>query len=312
MGSRRPEVDETRNRFDHQVIGNKDDTVSGTSLVSLAKQNKAALGKVGNKWYVDASMSASGVGKSWGTAFKTITEAYAACSAWDEIHVAPGDYDEGAVVNITLQGIKIVGPGNSNQMLALWYTSSASHHILTINAHNVEISGMGFYQTKNNYDAIRVSTTASYFKCYIHDCRFDSTNGEYGVHGGTTYDSPDILIENCKFTSWNTAAIYCYCTRGHVRNNTIVTVASKIGIHLPATGGNRGGVFCVDNDILGANSSDTGISVAAVNAGMLFISGNRVCGHGTADIAQFANGQYCGTENYGASTAGGALIDIDS
>ena len=96
------------------------------------------------------------------------------------------------------------------------------------------------------------------------------------------------MIENCKFTSWQTAAIYCYCTRGHVRNNTIVTVAAKIGIHLPATSGNRGGVFCVDNDILGVNSTDTGISVAAVSAGMLFLSGNRVCGCGTADISQFA------------------------
>jgi len=312
MGSRRPEVDETRNRFDHQVIGNKNDTVSGTSLVALTKKNAAATSKVGNVWYVDASMSTSGVGKSWDTAFKTITEGYAACSAWDEIKIAGGDYDEGAVVNIILQGIKITGPGNSNQMKAMWYTSSASTHILTINAHNVEVSGMGFYQTKDTYSAIMCSTTASFFKIHIHDCRFDSTNGEYGVHGGTTYDSPDIMIEDCKFTSWQTAAIYCYCTRGHVRNNTIVTVASKIGIHLPATGGNRGGVFCVDNDILGANSSDTGISTAAVSAGMLFLSGNRVCGSGTADIAQFANGQYSGTENYAASTAGGALIDIDS
>lgn len=307
-----PNIDETRNRTELQVVGNKSDTVSGTSLVSLTKQNKASLGSVGNKWYVDASMTTSGVGKSWGTAFKTITEGYAACSAWDEIYVAGGDYDEGAVVNIVLQGIKIIGVSNKNQMRAMWYTSSASHHILTINAHNVEIANMGFYQTKDTKSAIMCSTTASFFKIYIHDCRFDSTNGEYGVHGGTTYDSPDIVIDNCKFTSWQTAAIYCYCTRGEVKNNTIVTVASKIGIHLPATGGNRGGVFCMDNRILGANSSDTGISTAAVSAGMLFISGNWVCGSGTADIAQFANGQYSGTENYAASTAGGAIIDIDS
>jgi len=262
--------------------------------------------------YVDAGATGIGDGTSWDDAFTTITAAVAASSAWDVIFVAGGDYDEGAVVNITLQGLKIIGVGNSNQMVARWYASAASHHILTINAHNVEIAGMGFYQTNDTKNAIMCSTTASFSKIWIHDCRFDSTNGEYGVHGGTTYDSQDIMIENCKFTSWQTAAIYCYCTRGHVRNNTIVTVAAKIGIHLPATGSTRGGVFCVGNHILGVNSTDIGISVAAVNAGMLFISGNWVCGCGTANISQFANGQYCGTENYASSDAGGAIIDIDS
>ena len=192
------------------------------------------------------------------------------------------------------------------------YSSTASHHLMTINAHNVEVAGMGFYQTKDTYSAIMCSTTNSYFKIHIHDCRFTSTNGEYGVHGGTTYDSPDICIEHCKFDSWNTAAIYHYCTRGQVNNNKIVTVAGKIGIHLPATGGNRGGQWVTDNYILGVNSTDTGISVGAVSAGMLFLSGNWVCGCGTANITQFSNGQYSGVENYASSDAGGALIDIDS
>ena len=263
-----------------------------------------------NVWFVDSTKS--GGGTSWDDAFSTLTAAVAAATAWDIIYVAGGDYDEGAALAITQEGLKIIGVGNSNQMLAMIYSSTASHHLMTINAHNVEISGLGFYQTKNTYNAIMCSTTASYFKIWIHNCRFESTNGEYGVHGGTTYDSPDIMIENCKFTSWQTAAIYCYCTRGHVRNNTIVTVAAKIGIHLPATGSNRGGVFCCDNYILGVNSTDTGISVAAVDVGMLFLSGNWVCGCGTANISQFANGQYSGTENYASSDAGGAIIDIDN
>ena len=266
----------------------------------------------GDIWFVDANVGSSGDGKSWENAFKTILEANTAAQDWDAILIAGGDYDEAAVIPVTNQGLKFIGVGNSNQMLAMIYSSTASHHLMTINAHNVEVAGLGFYQTKDTKSAIMCSTTASFFKIWIHDCRFDSTNGEYGVHGGTTYDSPDIMIENCKFTSWQTAAIYCYCTRGHVRNNTIVTVAAKIGIHLPATGSNRGGVFCCDNYILGVNSTDTGISVGAVSAGMLFISGNWVCGCGTSNITQFANGQYCGTENYASSDAGGAIIDIDN
>jgi len=244
--------------------------------------------------------------------FTNITDALAACENWDTLYIGPGDWDEGAALAVTVEGLKIIGASNGNQMLTMIYSSSASHHIFTVNAHNVEISNLGIYQTKDTYSGIMCSTTASYFKIWIHDCRFTSTAGEYGVHFGTTYDSPDCVLENCKFDAWQTAAIYAYATRGCVRNNTIVNVASKIGIHLPATGGNRGGLFCTDNDVLGVNSSDTGISTAAVNAGMLFISRNMVCGSGTADIAQMANGQYVGTENYAASTAGGAIIDIDS
>lgn len=255
----------------------------------------------------------SGHGKSWDTAFKTINYALGKMSAWDWLFLAGGDYDEGAVIPITLQGIKIIGPGNQNQHVAMIYSSSASHHLMTVNAHNVEICGVGFTQTKDTYNGIMISTTASYHKCHIHHCRFDGYGqGEYGVHGGTTYDCPDLIIENCRFHSWQTAGCYFYDTRGIFRNNIMLTVASKISLHLPATGGNRAGMFVTDNDILGVNSSDTGISVAAINAGSTFISGNRVCGHGTANISQFANGQYSGTLNYASSDAGGALIDIDS
>ena len=265
----------------------------------------------GDDWFVDSAVSGTS-GKSQSEAFATITEALAVAQDYDTIWVAAGDYDEGAALAITQTGLKIIGQSNSNQMLTMLYSSSASHHLMTINAHNVEISNMGFYQTKDTYSAIMCSTTASFFKIWIHDCRFTSSAGEYGVHFGTTYDSPDCLLENCKFDAWQTAAIYCYCTRGCVRHNDVITVAAKIGIHLPATGSNRGGLMCYKNNVLGVNSTDTGISVGAVNAGMLFLSGNLVCGCGTANISQFANGQYCGTENYASSTAPGAIIDIDN
>ena len=264
-----------------------------------------------NVWFVDSTKS--GGGTSWDDAFTTLTAAVAAATAWDIIYIAGGDYDEGAAVAITQEGLKIIGMGNQNQHIAMLYSTSASHHLMTINANHVEIAGLGFTQTKDTKNGIMVSTTASYHKCYIHDCRFDGYGaGEYGVHGGTTYDSPDIIVENCRFHSWQTAAIYMYCTRFLVQNNLIHTVAAKIGIHLPATGGSRPGGFCINNNILGVNSTDTGISVAAVDAGMLFLSGNWVCGCGTANISQFANGQYSGTENYASSDAGGAIIDIDN
>jgi hypothetical protein len=272
----------------------------------------SATNFVGDTWYVNGDKSASGNGKSWDRAFKTITEAITASSADDVIFVAPGDYDEGAALAITQENLRIIGPGNDARQQAMIWSNAASHHLMTINAHNVEIAGLGFTQTKDTYDCIQVSTTASYFKVWIHDCRFDGYGqGEHGVHLGTTYDSPDNCIEWNKFRAFQTAAIYMYTTRGTCRHNYIATAAGAIGIHLPATGANRPENFVTDNDILGVNSTDTGITVAAVNAGTLMLSRNHVCGAATS-ISQFANGQHSGTENYASSTAGGALIDIDS
>jgi len=268
--------------------------------------------QLGEIWYVDSSKGASGDGKSWQNAFTNLIEGVAATSDRDIIMMAPGDYDEGAVVPITTQ-ITIIGAGNFNQHRTMVYSSSATHDLMTINAHHVTIDGVGFSQLKDTKDAIKVSTTASFHKSLIQNCRFDGYGaGEYGVHTGSTYDSPDIVVENCRFHSWQTAAIYANATRGVFRNNLVVMVAAKKGIHYVPTGGDRGGGFVLDNDIIGVNSTDTGIAMGAVNAGNLTVSGNRVVGCGTANITQFANGQYRGTENYASSTAGGAIIDIDS
>ena len=264
--------------------------------------------------FVDGDVtSGTGDGKSVNTAWTTITEALSDANDWDVIIIAPGDYDEGAVLAVTQEGLTIVGSGDANRHRSMLYSSSASHHLMTINAHNVNIFNMGFTQTKDTYSGIMCSTTGSYFKIRISNCRFDGYGaGEYGIHSGTTYDSPDLTIDNNVFRSWQTAAIYSYATRFVIENNKIDNVAAKIGIHLPATGSNRGGGFCVNNYILGHNSTDTGISVGAVNAGMLFISGNWCVGHGTANITQFANGEHSGVENYASGKTGGALIDIDS
>lgn len=244
----------------------------------------------------------------------TITAALAVADDWDEIFVAPGDWDEGAVLAVTQEGLRIFGPSdNENQHRAMIYSSSASHHLMTVNAHHVTVEGLGFTQTKDTYNGIMWSTTASYHKGVVRNCRFDGYGaGEYGVHLGSTYDSPDMVVEKNRFHSWQTAALYYNTTRGVVRDNLVHTVAAKIGIQVAQTGGNRPGGFIYKNYVLGVNSTDTGISVAAVNAGNIHLSNNYVVGCGTADISQFANGQYSGTENYAASDAGGAIIDIDS
>jgi hypothetical protein len=264
----------------------------------------------GNVWYVDASVSASGDGTTWAKAFLTITEAIAAASAWDKIMVAGGDYDEGAVLAVALQGLKIIGPGIDNQHVAMIWSSSASHHLMTINAHNVEICGLGFTQTKNTYDCIRVSTTAAYFKCHIHHCRFDGYGlGEYGVHGGTTYDTPDIVVEDNVFRSLYTASIYANGTRGIYRRNTIFVPAGSIGIEHVPNAGDRPHSHHHQNCILGVNSTDVGIKITNSPSALAYlITENKIAGCATTITSKATNDAAC-ILNYTGDAAGGALIN---
>lgn len=281
------------------------------SALAYIKQlvNRSAI--VGRRYYVDASVTASGAGSSWATAFKTITEAIAvATTAGDVIYVAPGDYDEGAVIAVATHDLKIIGPGIDNHNSALIWSSSASHHLMTINANNVEISGLGFTQTKDTYDAIRVASTADTYKCHIHHCRFDGYGqGEFAVHTGTTKDSPDIVVENCVFRSWQTSAIYANATRDIYRNNIFHVTTDKNGIdYIPNASSRPDGVI-VDNLFSGvANATTTGIKFTAVpNNGTCTVARNMMAG--TFDVTITQTASHLGVNNYVADASGGALID---
>lgn len=234
----------------------------------------------GTNYFVDSIISQSGDGKSWETAFKTLTEAVAkAVVRNDVINMAPGDYDEGAVINITTQGLTIRGPrGNDWQNKAMIYSGAASH-LMTINAHEVTIDGIGFSGPDNTFDAIRVATTQDAYKVTIRNCRFDGWSGEHGIYQGGTYDAPDLLIEDNVFRSWDTGAIRVECTRAMIRRNTIIIEGATSGIiHVP-TGGNRPDTTIQNNKIYGVQNGDTGIEIVGTPTEALFhMSGNIVEG----------------------------------
>lgn len=221
--------------------------------------------------------------------FTSLKAAVDSAKAWDTIKVMTGgDYDDGEVINITVEGLKILGPGISNHNTALVLGSSASHHLITINANHVEIAGLGFTQTKNGYDAIRVATTVDVYKCHIHDCRFDGYGqGEYGIHTGTTYDSPDIVIENNVFRSWQTAGIYANATRDLIRNNEFIVATALKGIDYIPNAGSRPDGRIYDNRFFTADGTNAvGISVTNTpTAGTLNIDGNK--------FQYFADNDHC-------------------
>lgn len=244
-----------------------------------------------------------------GKLHNTFTQALAAASAFDRIIVYPGDYDEGTVQNITLEGLQIIGPGSDMQNQAMLLGSDADHILMTINANNVLISGLGFTQT-NAKSAVEVSSTTASYKVTISNCRFDGYGaGTYGVFCNATQDSPDLVIENNTFRSHATSAIGLNATRAMVRNNRVWTPAGTAGIECISNAGDRAYGVVEDNTIQGVNSTDTGILLTGTpSAGALSISRNYVLGCATT-ITQTPNNAFNSVNNYAANNAGGVLID---
>lgn len=264
-------------------------------------------------YYVDASVSSSGDGKSWDAAFKTITEALAvATTRNDVIFVAPGDYDEDATLAVTTQGLQIIGPGPDTQNKAMVYGNGGSYDLMTINAHEVVIDGLSFSDVTDTYDGIVIGGSSASYKVTIRNCRLDGWDGEYGIQAGAVNDCPDLLIENNLFRSWNTAAVQVNCTRSCVRNNIFHVVTDKIGLeHVPA-GSNRPDNVYIDNLFTGvANSSTTGIRfTGAPGNGECIAARNLFAGTWDTVVTQVA--AYVGVENYQGDADGGSLIDTCS
>lgn len=231
----------------------------------------------------------------------------------DAIYLMPGDYDEGAVINITKDNVTLLGPGAQNQHTALILSSDASHHLLYVDADHVTIDGVGFTQTKDTYDGIRIAVTASTNKTIIRNCRFDGYGaGEHAIKtdgADGTYDGVDVTVEDCRFQSWQTAGIYHNATRATYRRNFFHGVAAKPSIQVIPTTSSRPGLRIVDNDFLGVNSTDTGILISnAPGAGTYFVARNLFAGTATT-ITQKANNAYGVVNNYVSDGSGGALID---
>lgn len=293
-------------------------TVYATDRVVMVGGGRASLplsdfmldGEVfgkGDHWYVDNAVSASGDGKSWGYAFKTIQEAITAADDWDTIRVAIGlYYDEDAALNITQRGLKLFGMNKSGD---IWgYTSiiarAEDHRVITVNANDVEIAGFAFVQD-NAKAIIAVATTVSTYKTFIHHCYFGGTNVTYGVAGGivpaTTYDSVDVAVQNCTFYQ-NATGVDLNGTRCTIRSNVFMLAASDVAINVTQTGGSRPELRIIDNIIRGANSGDSGITFTGTPTEALFImTGNEVINVATpvtaAKYTSWYDGNYWGLDD---------------
>ncbi len=282
-------------------------TSQGSLILKGNIQARNLMDSIGTVWYVYDAVSSSGNGRSWTQAKKTISEAVDAAAAFDKILVAPGDYDEGGVLDITTEGLKIIGHGDAYRNVSMLYSTSGSYDLMTINAHHVEIIGMSFSVIPDTKSAIVVSGSSASYKCRAAHCRFDGWSGEYGIY---LNESPDFVIENNLFRSCNTAGVYSNSTRTTIRDNIFHLVTDKVGIEHVPSGGNRPDNVYIRNFFSGiANASTTAIKfTGAPNNGTIVVSDNRFAGtYDTNPTTKIA--AYAGTENYQGTDAGGALTD---
>lgn len=236
-------------------------------------------------WYVDQNKTgpaSSGDGKTWDTAFLTVTEAIAAAGDYDIIFIGQGVYSEAATLAITQTGLKIFGAGTSG---FIWGPTSlksdtAADHLISINCNGVEIAGLDFICNTTSKNAIQMGDTTTTYKTHIHDCHFGgggTTN--IGINCDTTQDTVDMHVERCEFYNYTTAGIFLSGTRCKVTDCLLFVPAGAVGIDLSTdTAGNRPDKLIANNMIIGSNSTDTGIKIASTEPtdGTLLICNNVV------------------------------------
>ena len=191
-------------------------------------------------WYVDGSVSTSGDGTSWGTAFKTIQDGIDAANDGDTVVVAEGTYAENIMFrgrNITLRS---TDPLDLNIVARTVIDGNQAGSVVT------------FAGTEGPTCALSGLTV-----------RNGKADNGGGVCGGTWGIRTHAAIENNVITAnkaSNRGGGIAFCD-GFIRNNTI-SGNSATGV-CPDVGGNECGLggaiaFCdglVENNVVSGNSS---------------------------------------------------------
>lgn len=185
--------------------------MSGLSVGSrLANLNTDGLyvgpanGK-GNAWFADSTVASSGAGTSWGTAFKTVAEAYTAAAAGDTIYMQ-GSFSEAAVV-ATKAGLSFIGVGNATKQCQ--WTSAADTKTLTLGANYIAVENI-YFKPPTYTAGIPASIALSGANyAQIIGNRFQGQTGSWNAIYSAVCDSDNVTIAGNEFMYLNTATYGC-------------------------------------------------------------------------------------------------------
>lgn len=228
----------------------------------------------------------------------TVTAAVALANAYDVIKIMPGVYDEGAVIDITQEGLKIIGSNTTGLMYGTtsMKASAADHIIFTLSANGIEIANLSFIQNNANIViSINSGTTgsAAVYKNHIHDCFFGSGTATYSIDAGGTYDAVDTIIERCGFVCGANVGARMNGTRCALTDSVFqIGTAGEGIVHTPTTG-SRPDTRYLDNKFYTVDSTNSvGITVTGTpTVGMMLMDGNH--------FTNFADAAHCATKRTG-------------
>lgn len=253
--------------------------------------------------------------------YNTLGAAVTASSDYDTIIVSPGLQTITSTIEITQNGLRILGvlPTIYSQASTI-KCATGTEEIFLIKANRVEIAYLSLSERVAS-KAIAIGDTAgqAYYQIYIHDCNFDAYGTAlYGIAPGNSseannshVDPVNLVVENCIFNGFVTAAILANGTRDAYINNTIFVPNNGIGIVADKHTDSRFYGIIRDNLIIGKGTGDTGISVTDVGsaAGLYAIVDNTFMNLNT-DITQQTYLQGGGNEVMADATGTRTAIDI--
>lgn len=177
----------------------------------------------GDVWYVDGDITASGGGKTWGGAYKTIQEAVTAASAGDIVYIMakthtdytgdPVSYEENITIPYATSNLSLIGVKRGRTQGGLPQLkdgATTTQHILRIRAPGCLIANLGFNGAGNTgggilFDddyAAKAAFGTSIINCHFKNCKgTTATNAATGgaINWGSAGNSWQIYIGGCRF-----------------------------------------------------------------------------------------------------------------
>ena len=197
---------------------------------TLKVSNEEVL-TAGNNWYVNASKTSSGNGKSEITAFNSLNKALTVAEDDDTIIIASGTYTGENNTNLTInKNLKFIKYGDDKSI----FDAEGLSRIWTVTATSINITGLTFKNGKaygRNYEtnpdncggAIYFNSNGNINNCSFIDC-------SSGYYGGAIYFTGSGNVNNCSFidcsSSYYGGAIY-FNSYGNVNNCSFIDCSSS-------------------------------------------------------------------------------------
>ena len=201
----------------------------------------------------------------------------------DVILVGYGDLTEDNLV-ITQRGLKVFGPDSSGLQRGGALFIGTTKDILTIKAHDVELAGLGFYQTGAKACISIAENPAHYWRTHIHHNGFSGEAGSWGIRAGAVAaEAPYTIVEWCRFYNLLAGAIRLNSSMMVVQDCLFDVPNGAIGIEDVPNGSSRPDRSILRNKFKALGATAVGIQVTNTpDPGQLLIDDNRFAGFADA------------------------------